>query len=618
MNAVLAVAWREVRERWPLLVVPVVPVTLLGLFLLPSLAPYRRVDEGALGLLVAFLGGLVPAAIALVVGASILARDAADGRMRFLLARPLTAFSLWAGKALGAGILIGWSVACGTLVFALTAPGSDRHVRGGHLRWAPFVIWVTAVCFAAAVSHLASTALRSRSRSLWFDLAGATVTTAVWLLLVRQLALAGAVVTVLAYVFPALMAWGFVTVLAGALAQVSVGRADVARGHRALSSTVWLLAGVGLSGVWGFSAWLRSTSPAQLGVGWPRVAAPTGPAVVFGGGDPWGGGRFNYWPVFLLNGDTGRWTAVAGDRFSPPAFSPDGRRAAWVSRPPEVPWPGNSHDTLSVARLDTEAPLVEERPLGPGDWGVVLAMDGSGSRAAVGQASQVSIIDTASGRETASVPLRPLAAVFRADGSLRLFAAGAADAALIVLDCDLLRGSQAERARFAPGVGVRSVRLADASGDLAFVETVRGRSMLDVGTSASFELPSQASSPTALADGSIAFGLPGDLRLAERSGRPLRSIPIGPGRPVAITEIEPGQLAIEMFDPTRTPQVGLSVVDVGSGRVLREQPGARLMWRHWHPPPTPGSPGARLFTVNGGLSRLEPDGTVRVLVPEQE
>jgi hypothetical protein len=73
-----------------------------------------------------------------------------------------------------------------------------------------------------------------------------------------------------------------------------------------------------------------------------------------------------------------------------------------------------------------------------------------------------------------------------------------------------------------------------------------------------------------------------------------------------------------MFDPARTPPFGLSVVDVGPGCVLREDPGARLMGRWWGSPPEPGAPGARLFTVNGGLSRLELDGTVRVLVPEQE
>ena len=93
-------AARELRERWLLfpagLALGCVPLVL------PAFGVPR--DAAGVGLLAAMLLG---AAAAVVIGSSMLARDAANGRLGFLFSRPVAWPAIWGGKWLAAIVLVG-------------------------------------------------------------------------------------------------------------------------------------------------------------------------------------------------------------------------------------------------------------------------------------------------------------------------------------------------------------------------------------------------------------------------------------------------------------------------------------------------------------------------------
>ena len=100
MNQTLAVAARELRERWLLF-----PAGLV-VGLLPLLLPAFGLNAARIpkiGMLLAVLFGVTAAAI---VGGSMLARDTTDGRMAFLFSRPVPWLTIWGGKWLAAVTLV--------------------------------------------------------------------------------------------------------------------------------------------------------------------------------------------------------------------------------------------------------------------------------------------------------------------------------------------------------------------------------------------------------------------------------------------------------------------------------------------------------------------------------
>jgi hypothetical protein len=612
VSAAVAVALRELRERRLLLALGAGGLALVGALSWLPRTPTLRMATTVLATVLVFA---LPLAVALSVGASIVARDAADGRLRFYLARPITALALWAGKAAAAGTLVAFPVVCGVL--------AARVSEGGPLsRFLPVSIGaLLGSCFLMAVAHVASTGYRSRSRWPIVDLGAVALALIGLAWLGRALALAGAAQPLLMYALPAVIGCAALAVLAGAFAQLAIGRADVVRGHRALSLTVWPLAAAVLAGVWGFGAWLRSTSPARLGVERPLIAAPAG-AGVFVSSAGWEG-RLGYAPVFVMNGDSGAWTPFAGDRFTPPSFNARGTRAAWVAGPPahgELRWPGWTSFALATARFEGAVPVVEETPLVGDGWGFVLALDPAGARAAVQRSSQVIVLDTTSGGEVVRIPVDARAAVFRDDGSLRVWAQEGASpgGAAVVLDCDVAHGTRIERARVPTRVALEGVEPADLRGEVAMLSIGKDRVLLDVQQSASYTLPSQATASRVLADGTVALALPGEVRVVDRAGQTLRSFAAGHGRLDRIEEVYPGQLAVQYFDHMRWPWWRTEILDATTGKLLRDGLGLTLAVSAEARDPLAGSPGARLLMRNGGLSCLQANGTLRVLVPEQE
>src|SRR4029077_12545575 len=114
MRGFAAVFEREFYERrllWVVaLVLSLVPVVLP---LMPGLLPGGASVEDLRSGLAFGLAALLAALLALFLGTSMIASDLAERRLRFYFARPLTGWTLWAGKltacltlVLGAGLLV--------------------------------------------------------------------------------------------------------------------------------------------------------------------------------------------------------------------------------------------------------------------------------------------------------------------------------------------------------------------------------------------------------------------------------------------------------------------------------------------------------------------------------
>ena len=100
MRKLLAVAAREMRERW--LLFPASFALGFNPLVLPAFGVDRRVMP-EVGLMTSVLLG---AGAAVVMGSTMLARDVANGRLGFLFSRPVSWPAIWGGKWLAALVLV--------------------------------------------------------------------------------------------------------------------------------------------------------------------------------------------------------------------------------------------------------------------------------------------------------------------------------------------------------------------------------------------------------------------------------------------------------------------------------------------------------------------------------
>ena len=123
MSKLLAVAARELRERW--LLFPGALVAGLFPLVIPAFGVSRDVapTAGAVG------AALLGVAAAVVIGSSMLARDSSNGRLGFLFSRPLPWGTIWGGKWLAALTLAASSAALAAIPWMLAYP---LEALGGH------------------------------------------------------------------------------------------------------------------------------------------------------------------------------------------------------------------------------------------------------------------------------------------------------------------------------------------------------------------------------------------------------------------------------------------------------------------------------------------------------
>lgn len=644
MNAVLGIALREVRERRFLLAAAVA----LGLFSLGLRVVFGAAWARELGetlTLVAFLA--FPPAVALAVGSSLVGRDLAEGRLSFYFSRPLSSGELWAGKFLGGASLVLGAFLCCLVPVSLFTGGIARE---------GVVLWALLLLGLMGFAHVITAMYRSGSRLFVLDLVlGALFVTAFGAILWRLvLAGVGAEVLGLFGALPVAAATAAVATMAAAAAQLAFGRADPHRSHIALSTAVWTFALVALGVLAGWTGWLLSVTPADVGgVGHPLFAASRGSAIVFKGASSQGRGGFS--PAFLMDGQSGSYTRLPPERVTPPAFTADGSLAVWVAlaaswweifNPNPIPAFGAGDEllvdaalvdatraepwfpklTLVVARLDRGGPVIDERPLEPRDASMALAVAGDGQRVLLVGHASVSLVGVGSGKLLAGLSLSDmLAAEFLADGAVRLFqrVRGPGRAAFIVRDWNAKDGAQVERARV-PGDFHRFLLLA-RRGDLAVVSIgANEKALIDSSSgavrrfdSATGDAPGAA---LVLSGGQVALSLGEELRIVTPGGETVASLPLeARTRVYALREPSPGELAVGLWTPALEGRRTL-FLDAATGTLRREEKGLLPAGSRFAvPEPEPGSLASRLFTDDGGaLLALEPDGRRREIVAARE
>ena len=182
-------------------------------------------------------------ALAVILGATMFPNDLANRRLGFYLTRPVSLGAILGGRFLGAWFL----AAGGAFLTGLPLVLLHRNLA---------LLWLTIGAANAVVTvpilltaHLAGIMVRDRSRWVLLDLATlALVILALNWQFVRFSRLGQQAWHALPWLLAGGVAWGSLTLLAAIWLQLSLGRADLARGHRILSLILALGLGVGMLG----------------------------------------------------------------------------------------------------------------------------------------------------------------------------------------------------------------------------------------------------------------------------------------------------------------------------------------------------------------------------------
>jgi hypothetical protein len=164
--------------------------------------------------------------------------------------------------------------------------------------------------------------------------------------------------------------------VAGSVAQVAVGRTDLARAHRALPLGFWAVVGFTLASAAGYWTWVRSAGPAEVNV----QAVTRDPAGRWVYAEGSGRRQRGWYPHgFLIDTTSGRYAVrpePRRDRSQPPLgllFSADGRFAA-------LPQSDDRGAALSLFDLTGATPQLTEVALEsspPPNWTTAFALSPS-------------------------------------------------------------------------------------------------------------------------------------------------------------------------------------------------------------------------------------------------
>ncbi len=382
MSHVFAIAGRElVEKRFVFIAAAAFALVAALVPLLPGLHTDRAEAAAITSAILAINLGL---GLSAMLGATMVGRDIAAGRMSFYFARPVGGAAIWLGKLAASVVLVAGSF---TIAFVPALAAGLRGL-GSLLPGAGYFVAGALVLFFGA--HAVGTMVRSRSALVIADFGAAVLTLAIAWLIVRPLLFGWAINATI--VLGKCFAWALLVAAIGAGTwQLVDGRSDRRRSHRAFSAAFWTIVAVALLGAALFSIYIVSATPADLHGRISVLQPPRGDAAIIAGDARH---RFDYRPAFL-NGrriDHPMWAR----------FSRDGERAVLLEAAP-------FSNTMEIVVRDAGHGWRAERTklAFPHTMWPIAATDDA-ARIAVGDGAVVTVYEVASSRALGSfrVPSR--------------------------------------------------------------------------------------------------------------------------------------------------------------------------------------------------------------------
>ena len=324
MSKAIAIAQREIQERAMVLVAAaaVAAAPFLAL-LMPGGTVSSRLEGVKVigsGIAASFILGL-----AMLLGASIVGREAREKRLSFYFARPVGGSAVWFGKMTASLFLLA-STAVIMFIPPLLITTGEAH-RG---LWSISTIKFMAITLAIGFSlvpliHAAATMARSRSLLLAVDFVAAVAFVVLTGTLLMPLIAHYAIQLYFRLLLAVAIALVLMLLLAGGW-QLAEGRTDVRRSHRMLSAFLWsglaVVVVVLATALW----WITAVGPEDLKER-HAVQIANGNAVLVGG---LAKHRLDYAAAFLVDTASGRLMRVSPSTEWNSAVSTDGRTAAWL------------------------------------------------------------------------------------------------------------------------------------------------------------------------------------------------------------------------------------------------------------------------------------------------
>ncbi len=357
MRAFVAIFAREFRLRRTLLI-GALAIGFIGPVFLGLSGQIAADSVSAVALLI---GLLTCATYALVLGSGAIARDLVDGRLGFDFLRPISGFSIWAGRIGAAVALLAVSAVLVVTPALLFYPAP--RLLPTQMVWSAamdstagaLAVGLLACLALLLLTHVVTVLYASRSAALVLDLAGLV---AVGLLVNAALTrlYRNWVQDVLRGGAGYLFAFVLLVLIGASLAQLLSGRTDLARNHRALSMALWIPLLLGALALEAASRWVVSPDLSDLVRNAYVSQAPSGTWFAVAGDLRRRGGLEGHFLVDAVTGRVVRQGVSASNLPFPAAFSNDGKSVAWIAwlpRGTEIRW----------ADLSASKPGVETAPI---------------------------------------------------------------------------------------------------------------------------------------------------------------------------------------------------------------------------------------------------------------
>jgi hypothetical protein len=639
MNGLLMMTWREIHARRMVFVAAAFAGILP--FLAPLLPGVRASNpseiRGIFALILALSFGF---GAAILLGSTVIVRDLAEQRLGFYFTRPLSALHIWGGKLLAATLIVVGTLALCAVPTLLFDGGFGKlfHLPleglGPALR-----LGIGSFLVVLLLAHAFSSAIRSHSRWLVVDVVMAVVVgTVIWWAM-RSLLLSGT--------------WGFgesefnipdptwalvalcLALLIASYVQVSVGRTDPIRAHRALSKTFWGISGAVALLLTALAVWVGSATPASITTVRGGVPAPQGDwALVEGSLRHRGGAR----GLFL-------WNHVSGKSLKVPlttswvVFSGDGTHAAWLESLESSFNPGGTHELVTVDLGANRLEPVTSKITFPG-W-TRCQLSPSGRRVAAIDQGILTVYDLASGKSIAGARLPeaekvgPLSLLFTGEDHVRVFRAftyakSVAWPYLLELDVPGRKLATTGRVEAESSPHVLSI-VQSRSGDRLLVADGNRRSLRDGRTGSLVAQLGEGQRSMGMefiaGGGVVAVSIDGgraSLDMYSPAGAWEKRIPLGPAEFVPLSgQLEDGRILAFLLT-SRNPEerwknADLIAIDLSTGRVSSLSRGLRpfvgIWWLDSGPVFPSAGPGTKLFLDrDDALVRLDTKEGTRVVL----